>query len=63
MVFYAIGSALGSSTSTIVYAHAGWTGVCIAGAVISVATIIFWALTLRATPAVATQRVIYQGET
>ncbi|MDF2812159.1 MAG: transporter, partial [Microvirga sp.] len=63
MVFYAIGSAIGSSTSTIVYAHAGWTGICIAGAGISLATIIFWALTLRATPAAATQRVIYQGET
>ncbi|ARQ00509.1 MFS transporter [Pseudorhodoplanes sinuspersici] len=62
MVFYSIGSAIGSSTSTIVYAHAGWTGVCITGAGISLATIIFWTLTLRATPALATQRVIYQGE-
>jgi hypothetical protein len=58
MVFYAIGSALGSSTSTIVYANAGWTGVCIAGAGISLATIVFWSLTLRATPAATTQRVI-----
>ena len=58
MVFYAIGSALGSSTSTIVYAYAAWTGVCIAGAGISLIAIVFWALTLRATPAAATQRVI-----
>ena len=58
MVFYAIGSAIGSSMSTIVYAYAGWTGVCIAGAGISAATIVFWSLTLRATPTAATQRVI-----
>lgn len=57
MVFYSIGSAIGSSTSTIIYAHAGWTGVCISGAGISLATILFWALTLRATPAMATQKV------
>ncbi|RAX41487.1 MFS transporter [Rhizobium tropici] len=57
MVFYSIGSAVGSSTSTIIYAHAGWTGVCISGAVISLVTLLFWALTLRATPEVATQSV------
>ncbi|MBM7044194.1 MULTISPECIES: MFS transporter [Rhizobium] len=55
MVFYSIGSAIGSSTSTIIYAHAGWTGVCISGAGISLATILFWALTLRATPRQATR--------
>lgn len=57
MIFYSIGSAVGSSTSTIIYAHAGWTGVCISGATISLATLLFWALTLRATPEVATQSV------
>lgn len=57
MIFYSLGSALGSSTSTIIYAHAGWTGVCLSGAAISLVTLIFWALTLRATPAAATQRV------
>ncbi|SCB38178.1 MFS transporter [Rhizobium multihospitium] len=57
MVFYSIGSAVGSSTSTIIYAHAGWPGVCLAGAAISLATLLFWALTLRATPKVATQSV------
>ncbi|NLS18521.1 MFS transporter [Rhizobium sp. P40RR-XXII] len=57
MVFYSIGSAVGSSTSTIIYAHAGWTGVCISGAAISLATLLFWGLTLRATPKVATQSV------
>jgi predicted MFS family arabinose efflux permease len=53
MVFYSIGSALGSSLSTIVYAHAGWNGVCLLGAGISALTIAFWAATLRATPAMA----------
>ena len=57
MVFYSIGSAVGSSTSTIIYAHAGWPGVCLSGAAISLATLFFWALTLRATPKVATQSV------
>jgi predicted MFS family arabinose efflux permease len=58
MLFYSIGSVIGSSTSTIIYAHAGWTGVCISGAGISLVTIVFWALTLRATPAMATRREI-----
>lgn len=57
MVFYSIGSAIGSSTSTIIYAHAGWTGVCLSGAAISLVTLLFWALTLRATPAIATQKI------
>ncbi|MFB2567245.1 MFS transporter [Rhizobium sp. IMFF44] len=57
MIFYSIGSAVGSSTSTIIYAHAGWSGVCISGTAISLATLLFWAITLRATPEVATQSV------
>ena len=55
MLFYSIGSAIGSSTSTMVYAWAGWTGVCITGAAISLVTFLFWALTLRATPNTATR--------
>ena len=50
MVFYSIGSALGSAVSTLVYAHAGWTGVCLTGAGISLVALLFWALTLRAMP-------------
>jgi predicted MFS family arabinose efflux permease len=57
MMFYSLGSAIGSSTSTIVYAHAGWTGVCITGAGISIATILWWAFTRRWIPAVATRKV------
>lgn len=54
MVFYAVGSAIGSSTSTIVYAHAGWPGVCILGAAISLLALLFWAATLKAMPAAVT---------
>ncbi|MEI5681674.1 MULTISPECIES: MFS transporter [unclassified Mesorhizobium] len=57
MVFYSIGSALGSSLSTMVYAYAGWTGVCLLGAGISALAIAFWAATLSATPATATQAI------
>jgi predicted MFS family arabinose efflux permease len=58
MVFYSIGSALGSSTSTLAYAHAGWAGVCLLGAGISALTLAFWAATLRAMPAAATRAVL-----
>jgi predicted MFS family arabinose efflux permease len=58
MLFYSIGSAIGSSVSTITYAHAGWNGVCLLGGAISAVTLAFWAATLRATPAVATRRSI-----
>ncbi|MGJ7605672.1 MFS transporter [Variovorax sp. LT1R20] len=50
MIFYSIGSATGSITSTIVYAHAGWNGVCIAGAVTSGLALAFWAATRHLTP-------------
>ena len=56
MVFYSIGSAIGSSTSTMIYAWAGWTGVSVTGACISLATIGFWLLTLKATPVVASRK-------
>ncbi|MBB2973455.1 MFS transporter [Mesorhizobium sp. RMAD-H1] len=55
MVFYSIGSAGGSALSTWVYAHAGWNGVCLLGTGISLATLAFWAATLRATPEAATR--------
>lgn len=58
MIFYSVGSAVGSSTSTVIYAHAGWPGVCTAGALISLATLAFWALTLKSTPVAATRRVV-----
>lgn len=58
MIFYSVGSAVGSSTSTVIYAHAGWPGVCTAGASISLVTLAFWALTLKSTPGAATRRVV-----
>jgi predicted MFS family arabinose efflux permease len=51
MVFYSIGCALGSTASTIAYARAGWGGVCLLGASISVAALAFWASTRRLMPA------------
>jgi len=58
MVFYSIGSASGSAVSTWIYAHAGWNGVCLLGAGISLVTLIFWAATLKTTPEAATRAVI-----
>jgi len=57
MVFYSIGSAAGSSLSTVAYAHAGWAGVCVQGAAISAIALLFWLATLKATPAGATMRL------
>ncbi|MGF6347829.1 MFS transporter [Variovorax sp. W2I14] len=51
MIFYSIGSATGSIASTMVYAHAGWNGVCIAGAITSGIALAFWVLTRHLTPA------------
>jgi predicted MFS family arabinose efflux permease len=44
MVFYSIGSAVGAISSTIVYAHAGWGGVCLLGAAVSLTAFVFWAI-------------------
>lgn len=46
MMFYAVGSGLGAIASTAVYARAGWSGVCVLGAGISLAALLFWAATL-----------------
>ena len=54
MMFYSIGSAAGASTSTAVYAVAGWSGVCLLGAGIGAVTLVFWAVTARAMPRAAT---------
>ena len=47
MMFYAAGSGLGALASTRMYAAAGWLGVCALGAAVSLAALLFWALTLR----------------
>jgi len=46
MLFYSIGSGIGSIAATTVYARAGWTAVCILGAAISLGGLLFWATTL-----------------
>jgi predicted MFS family arabinose efflux permease len=51
MTFYSIGSAMGSIAATMIYTAAGWAGVCLLGAGISVAALIFWAATRHLTPA------------
>ncbi|WP_407873074.1 MFS transporter [Paenibacillus sp. P36] len=47
MIFYSIGSAIGSIASTSIYAYAGWNGVCLLGAIVSASALLFWALTRR----------------
>ncbi|AOI89055.1 MFS transporter [Burkholderia pseudomultivorans] len=49
MLFYSAGSGLGAIASTLTYAHAGWTGVCVLGAAVSVAALGVWAATLKRT--------------
>lgn len=48
MIFYSIGSAVGSITSTHTYAHYGWNGVCLLGATVSAFALLFWTITSRA---------------
>ncbi|WP_244547574.1 MFS transporter [Bradyrhizobium sp. OK095] len=45
MVFYSVGSAVGGVASTMVYAMAGWSGVCMLGAGISAAALLVWVIT------------------
>lgn len=45
MLFYAVGSGAGGVISTAVYAHFGWSGVCVLGASMSVLALAFWAST------------------
>jgi predicted MFS family arabinose efflux permease len=45
MLCYSLGSASGAIASTVVYARAGWTGVCVLGALLSLAALVFWTST------------------
>ncbi|MDP9898688.1 MFS transporter [Variovorax ginsengisoli] len=45
MLFYALGSGAGALASTAVYARAGWSGVCMLGASVSMLALIVWAAT------------------
>lgn len=50
MLFYAVGSGSGALAATHMYAVAGWHGVCWLGAAVSVAALLWWALTVRRMP-------------
>lgn len=45
MLFYAIGSGLGAIGTTATYVHAGWQGVCLLGAAVSLLALLFWWMT------------------
>ena len=47
MIFYSLGSALGSIVSTMTYGAWGWTDVCLLGAGIGLVAQAFWAATLK----------------
>ncbi|MFC3771785.1 MFS transporter [Paenibacillus sp. GCM10012303] len=49
MIFYSIGSAIGSIASTYLYAHYGWYAVCLLGAGVSALALGFWSMTRRMT--------------
>ena len=46
MLFYSTGSALGSISSTAMYAWGGWVGVCLLGAGINAVALSYWWMTL-----------------
>lgn len=45
MLFYAVGSGLGALGTTMTYDYAGWPGVCLLGASVSLLALVFWWLT------------------
>lgn len=47
MLFYAVGSGAGAISTTMVYARAGWHGVCLLGAMTSLVAVLFWWRTRR----------------
>jgi len=51
MLFYAAGSGLGAISTTAIYAHAGWTGVCMLGAAVCLFALACWAITRSSTAA------------
>lgn len=62
MLFYAVGSGLGAIGTTITYAYAGWQGVCLLGAAVSLTALLFWWLTWRATSTAASRTCSGNGE-
>lgn len=47
MLFYAAGSGLGAISTTHMYVYAGWEGVCLLGATVSLLAGVFWWLTRK----------------
>lgn len=47
MLFYSIGSGLGAMATTVAYDSAGWSGVCLLGAAVSLTALLFWKVTRR----------------
>ncbi len=50
MLFYAAGSGMGALGATMTYARAGWQGVCLLGAGVSLLALLCWAASLRWMP-------------
>ena len=53
MLFYAAGSGMGAIGSTLVYARAGWNGVCLLGAAVSLLALLLWWCTRSSASSVA----------
>jgi len=62
MLFYAVGSGLGAIGTTAIYAYAGWQGVCLLGAAVSLTALLFWWMTWRAIPIEALRTANGNGE-
>ncbi len=60
MAFYSAGSALGAIAATTAYAAAGWGGVCLQGAALSLAALGWWGVT-QASPRPAPARACATG--
>ncbi|PAN90190.1 MFS transporter [Enterobacter cloacae] len=56
MLFYAVGSGIGALGTTMTYAFAGWPGVCLLGASVSLLALVFWWLTRASPPALRDNR-------
>lgn len=61
MLFYAIGSGVGAISTTATYAYAGWLGVCVLGAGVSLLALLFWWMTRHILPQTQTKKItIYE---
>lgn len=60
MLFYSAGSGLGAIGTTAVHAAAGWSGVCMLGAAVSVMALAFWLATRAGTQAELARRTAGQ---